>query len=78
MEELAYTIKNKRGDDITYTIVEYGSKDTFDFMPNGETVRRVAKQKGSWVQISGADTDQEILDELGGFIDQHNQQKAEH
>ena len=78
MEELAYTLNNKKGEDITYTIVEYASPDSFDFMPNGGTVRRAAKQDGKWIQVSGADTTSEILDELGSFIDNHHQQKAGH
>jgi len=75
MEELAYTFKDKKGAEFTYTIVEYASKDVFNFMPNGGTVRRAKKQDGKWVQLSGADTDPEILQELGGFMDRHHMQQ---
>lgn len=75
MEELAYTSKDKKGAEITYTIVEYASEDAFDFMPNGETVRRAKKQDGKWIQLSGADTDPAILQELGGFMDRHHGQQ---
>ena len=72
MEELAYTLNDKKGVEITYTIVQYASEDVFDFMPNGGTVRKAKKQNGKWVQLSGADTDPEILQELGGFMDGHH------
>ena len=73
MEELAYTLSDKNGADITYTIVEYGAADTFDFMPNGGTVRRVKKQNGKWVQVSGEDTDTSILQKLGDLMGIHHQ-----
>lgn len=76
MEELAYTLNNKKGEDITYTIVKYASPDSFDFMPNGGTVRRAAKKDGKWTQVSGADTTPDILEELGSFIDSHHQKEA--
>jgi len=77
MEELAYTFKDKKGSEITYTIVEYASENIFDFMPNGGTVCRAQKQDGKWVQLSGADTGPEILQELGGFMDRHHRQQKQ-
>jgi len=76
MEELAYIHKDQNGGTITYTIVEYSAEDTFDFMPNGGTVRRAKKQDEKWIQVAGEDTATEILDELGRFMERrHWQQK---
>jgi len=77
MEELAYTLSDGNGGEVIYTIVEYASEDTFDFMPNGETVRRVQKQGGKWIQVAGDDTSPEILDEMGRFMEKHHRQQKE-
>ena len=74
MEELAYALNDKDGAKTTYTIVEYASADTFDFMPNGGTVRRAKKQDGKWLQVSGDDTNAEIIKQLAELLEQHHQQ----
>ena len=72
MEELAYTLNTNVGQQVTYTVVEYGSTDTFDFMPNGGNVRRAEKQNGTWVQVSGDTTESEVLHKLGNLMEDHH------
>lgn len=73
MQELAYTHMGKNNTTQTYTIVEYGNPDQFDFMKNGERVHRATKAQGKWEQADGDDIDQEVIAALGAFVDNHHQ-----
>ncbi|WP_316799550.1 hypothetical protein [Pedobacter frigidisoli] len=69
MIELAYRCDLPDHQHHVYTLMQYGSDEPFSYMIDGEVIGKLDKVEGSWKQLSGKDTPQEVINDIGSFLD---------
>ena len=69
MIELAYRCNLPDHAKHVYTLMQYDPTQPFAFMVDGVVIGKIDKIDGTWKQVSGKDTPQDVIADIGDFLD---------
>lgn len=73
MLELAYRSKNSKHQEHTFTLMQYQPDEPYLLMIDGVVLGKLNKKDRKWYLTEGH-ADQDLIDEVGGFIDDRDEE----